>query len=503
MNFFLISKIKFGEFMRYIKFIFIYILAILSYAKAIALSDNMSVFPLQNYSQDVNHWLPESNHNYNIPLLNKLDQQKRFIDLKKRYFGSSDNDYSPWSSKYVNYVLQEQSNKNIYDGESETISRFNNIGKNESSIGYGMNYRAYSGDWINTIATNMNVSQFKIELSYEANNRGILVDNVAVRSLPTDDPFYYSYKIAGNGYPFDILQSSSLLVGTPVYVIGFSSDKQWSLILSPEVIGWVKSNSIAYASDDFIKKWSQVAQHSLGAITQTNVSILDNNDNYRFSAYIGTMLPLVEKNKILIPVKNNKGSAEIISAYVQNSAVELMPLSTTPANFAKLLKQLVGRPYGWGGLGFYNDCSAELKFIYATFGIFMPRNSSQQIMTGNVVDISAKSLDERTEYLINNGRSLMTLVRIPGHIMLYIGAYAGKNTVIVPVVYNNIWGLSPLDRARRSIIGGSVFLPLLTQYPEDLSLAALLARPVLQLVYLDQLPNKEIKLGLSQLLYLS
>jgi hypothetical protein len=116
-------------------------------------------------------------------------------------------------------------------------------------------------------------------------------------------------------------------------------------------------------------------------------------------------------------------------------------------------------------------------------------------------DISNKSLDERVEYLIDNGIPLDTLIRIPGHIMLYIGTYEGKNSVMVPVMYSVICGLSPSDRTRRAIIGGGSFLPLLNQYPEDLSLAPLLSRHVVQLIYLDQMPDKGIKLGMSQLLY--
>ena len=476
----------------------------ITYNIAVALSDNISIFPLQNYSQSVAHWLPESSSDYNTPLLSKQEQNLRFKDLKSRYFGYGDNDYSPWSGKYVNFVLQEHAEKSIYEGEQTNIANFNNQGKGESDIGYGMNYRPYSAKWINSITQNMNLAQLQGKLSYNKNKRAILVDNVAVRALPTSDPFFYSYKIAGNGYPFDMLQSTSLFIGTPVYVIATSVDKQWQLILSPEVIGWVKANSVAFVSSDFIESWSNAANSNLGAITQTNTSIIDNNGNYRLTTYIGTMLPLYAKNsskQIIIPVKNSKGNAEIIPATVLGDAVAKMPLVATSANFAKLLNQLVGRPYGWGGLEFFNDCSAELKDIYATFGIFLPRNSGQQIMVGKVVDISSKSLDERITYLNKNGRKLMTLVRIPGHVMLYIGAFQSENAIVVPVVYNNLWALSPSDRSRRAVLGGGVFLPLLAQYPEDLELTSPLSRPVVQLVYLDQMPESAIKLGLDQLLY--
>ncbi|MDI5752273.1 hypothetical protein MJL79_16785, partial [Salmonella enterica subsp. enterica serovar Montevideo] len=90
----------------------------------------------------------------------------------------------------------------------------------------------------------------------------------------------------------------------------------------------------------------------------------------------------------------------------------------------------------------------------------------------------------RIDYLTRYGKPFTTLVYIPGHIMLYIGNTT-MNGQVVPMTYQNIWGLRPNHANSRSIIGEAVFLPLLRFYPENPELISLAGKVLFKLGYIE------------------
>ncbi|MBP9743263.1 MAG: C40 family peptidase, partial [Burkholderiales bacterium] len=230
----------------------------------------------------------------------------------------------------------------------------------------------------------------------------------------------------------------------------------------------------------------------------------DQYNEYRFRGYVGMIFPVsqITKNgiQILIPFKQINGMATISYSNLTNNKAAILPIRASAANFALLFKALQGRNYGWGNLGFYNDCSAEMKAIFTMFGFFMPRSTSNQIFAGKMVDISNLDARARSDYLIKNGVPLLTLVRIKGHILLYIGSYKEVNGSEFALSYQQMWGMSPKDRSSRFVIGQSVFLPLLLTYPENKELASELDNKIFQLIYLNQVPDKPLNLDLYKLL---
>ncbi|MFC0140269.1 hypothetical protein ACFFJN_09450 [Erwinia mallotivora] len=56
-----------------------------------------SVFPLANYSQGINKWIPSDSPDYNRPVISSESQQHHFTELKKKYFGTGLSDRSPWN----------------------------------------------------------------------------------------------------------------------------------------------------------------------------------------------------------------------------------------------------------------------------------------------------------------------------------------------------------------------------------------------------------------------
>jgi len=471
----------------YSTFLAIFLIAI----SAIATELPITMFSLDKYDQNIDHWVKPSDPDYNAPLIKFSDQKNRLKEYYNHYYATDGNSLSPWYHKHVRTTLKQELENHI--SEQKIISKYDNTSKtNLTKIGYAENFRPHSKQWIKNIIANMNLEQFMLPIKYKPNNRGIAIKNLHARDLPTTDPYFYNFSLPGEGYPFDNLQESSLWVGTPVYIIGQTLDQQWYLVLTPHFIAWVQSDGIAKTSKAFITKWQKYAKQKLVAITRTNVSVFDNNNQYRFNAYIGAVFPGKNSTKntinILIPSANSYHNAQITFAKLGNKDATVMPLAVTPHNFATIISNLIGRPYGWGNMYFYNDCSAELQSLYTPFGIWLPRNSSAQIKIGKLVDKSSESSQERLKYLIENGKKFMTIIKIDGHVMLYLGSYLNPNSAAhepMAMTYQNKWGLKPLDNSYRAIIGQSALLPMLPTYPEDPKLNSLANEKYFQVSYLE------------------
>ncbi|HJD66363.1 MAG TPA: SH3 domain-containing protein [Rickettsia endosymbiont of Bembidion nr. Transversale] len=452
----------------------------------------LTLFPLEKYDQNVSTWLNPDDPNYNTPLLAADTQQRHFKLFYEHKYGK----LSPWDQNFVNLVLHKASPEDIISIQEEIVSKYSNRGKKaEDDIGYAENYRPYSPAWADQITYNMNIAQFA-NLDYNPNNRAIAIDNLHARALPTNDVHFYSNKIAGQGYPFDNLQETAIWVGTPLYVVGTTMDKNWSLVIAPSsFLTWVESRGIAKASSRFIDNWQKAAKLKLGAITQTNTNIIDLNGRSLFTAYIGSVFPIVDSKdtsnkKLMIPVvENNRAIIKHVS--VPNENVEIMPLSFTQHNMANLMSSLIGRPCGWGNMYFYNDCSAELKNLFTPFGVWLPRNSGAQaeFIKENfyAIDMSAATSLERLSYLMKNGKPFLTIIHIEGHVFLYIGNYPNvhnKESTLMAMTYQNIWGLRPKNENSRIVIGGSLFLPLLLEYPEAPKAQSLADKKRFEILYL-------------------
>ncbi|MGC2959836.1 SH3 domain-containing protein [Paraburkholderia graminis] len=482
-------------------------------------ADNLTLFPLAAYDQNVDHWLEPDSAGYDKPFLSPADQQAHFQALYARYFGTGTSAPSPWNSAYVTMRVYRQQGADVAALQQRRIARFDNTGKSGAGIGYGENFRPHDKAWIDAIARNMNVAQFTDAPVYQPARRAIATTNLMVRELPTTDPSFYDHRLAGEGYPFDNLQISAVRPGTPLYVLGTSVDGAWHYVQTPDVQGWVRSDGVGMASERFVDSWRAASAKSLGAVIGAFSPVRDSRGVFRFEAPAGTLLPLVAASAdravrgrmrasapafdvssndnetgmdanaapppptprtVLVPARGAEGEALIRTAELDDTQIAPMPLAATPRHLATLMKALIGRPYGWGNSGLYNDCSSELQSIFATFGVWLPRHSSTQMSAGRMIDLSASTPAQRLDYLAAHGVPLRTLIYIGGHVMLYIGNTT-RNGVTVPVVYQDIWGLRPSDNSRRAVIGGSVILPLLEHIPEDATLQSLAGTPTFQI----------------------
>ncbi|CEG55574.1 SH3 domain-containing protein [Legionella fallonii] len=441
------------------------------------------------YSQNANDYLSPDGEDYNKNLLGPEYQNLQLKQFYNHYYSTDAQGLSPWSAQMVTSALPLM--KKI---EIEILEDFNNQKKSNEDKHYAENFKEHDQTWWSRIRDNMDLyalasSEFKEE------NRAISVANTYARGLPDNAPDFFHASLPGQGFPFDNLQESAIWAGTPLYIFSVSKDKAWSLVLTPDgYFAWVKSNDIAYVSSGFINQWQTAAQHSLIAVTQTEASIIDDQQQFQFTGYVGSVFPMIERNSqqtsILIPAKNSHNQAMIKTGIINTNASDIMPLTASPKSLVKIINQLKNRPYGWGGAFFFNDCSQEMKSIFTPFGIWLPRNSAQQAQLSSTLDLSKNNVDERISLLKEKGHPLMTIIYIGGHVMLYVGKKDINNNKEAAITYQNVWGMSPENNDKRYVIGQSLFFPLLKHYPENPDVSSLADEPNFKLIYLDELNLK-------------
>lgn len=461
-------------------------------------SELISLFPLEHYSQNISDWIDPSDTDYDKTLLTPAQQTIRQAELFAKYFGAR----SPWSSEYINRVYSKGLGEDLQFAEQKKVASFDNENKSQGTIQYGSNFIPHTKEWITKIKNNMNLQQFSHQI-YNPLHRAIAIDNLQGRVLPTNDVSFFSHKIAGQGYPFDNLQASTIWTGTPLYILGETQDHSWSLVHTPNFIAWVKTNGIAIADEEFVKNWQQKAQKQLVAITETQISLIDIEKNaYRFTGYIGMIFPGEKfKNgiRIAIPIVDANRHAQIYHAELSHQEAVLMPFLPTPHHFVELMNRLIGRPYGWGGMYRHSDCSAELKNLFIPFGILLPMHSTNQVDPESFivkqVDLSEQSMDQRLDYLAKHGHKFMTIGYVGGHVFLYLGNYTNPNNPKEKVIltYQAMWGLKPETADSRMIIGKSALFPLLKSYPENPQLVPQANKTYFQLGYLDPSPEQMVQ----------
>ncbi len=279
----------------------------------------------------------------------------------------------------------------------------------------------------------------------------ITVHAADLRLAPTMSPRFTRLEGAGQGYPFDDFQQTSLHAGTPLAVIHASKDGAWLLAVSSVASGWIQSEHVAFAGERFRERWEA---GPFIAFLEDGVPIAAQGC-YWGKASIGAVLPSAGEGCVLVPVRGRSGMAEAVSARLpEGTLVSPLPLELTADNIAALGNRMMGQKYGWGGLYGNRDCSATMRDLFAPFGVWLPRNSAAQAKSGSYVALRGDTAEERQRDIIRLGIPFRTLICIKGHVGLYVGSYQGE-----PVFYHESWGIRrqlPDGRAGRLIIGRTV-----------------------------------------------
>lgn len=265
---------------------------------------------------------------------------------------------------------------------------------------------------------------------------GFIVRFADQRFLPTDETLTEEPWNVN----FDELQNSDLDIGDPVVVLHQSLNGKWFYAQSDVSSGWVKAEKVALCDSVNIKDF--LSKENFAVVIKPKADIYLNPELTQFYDHVrmGVRFPMTQKLQgvveIILPVRNEYGLLAMQKGYLKGSDVNESYLPYTPRNTITQAFELLNEPYGWGGMHGEQDCSRFLQEIFATVGIYLPRDSKDQAKVGKLIAEFDDKINDRQkrDSIVKNAVGGVALLPLKGHILLYLGAVDGQ-----PYVIHAVW----------------------------------------------------------------
>ncbi|MBI4971468.1 MAG: SH3 domain-containing protein [Candidatus Omnitrophica bacterium] len=263
---------------------------------------------------------------------------------------------------------------------------------------------------------------------------GILIRDTNVRLLPTNEVFT---KEPGD-LEFDELQNSRGRAFSIIRILHSSKDQGWFYVQCSDVHGWVPIDDVAIVPTKRAAKTLSAPENFLMVLGDAVTVYSDPEMRIPFTQVrMGTKLTVISVSDkissnytVTIPIKGTGGMVDIATAYVKNTNdVRIGYLPFSRENILRQAFRLLGKPYGWGGMWKARDCSSFLQDVFLTVGVVLPRNSSAQANTGcyfvKFNNEKSKIPDSKKQAALDQAPPVTSLLRLNGHIMLYLGKVNG------------------------------------------------------------------------------
>lgn len=235
---------------------------------------------------------------------------------------------------------------------------------------------------------------------------------------------------------FDEGQNSGENTGSPLVLYHDSADGLWAFGACATSTGWFLKSELSIVSQ---KDWLDYQNANRKVVcTEARADLWLDEKATRFHNFcrMGSVFPYLGETKdyyrIRIPVSDS-----LAIGYIAKTEASDGFLAYTPRNVYRQAFKLLNMPYGWGDTGSDFDCSSLLKSLFATFGINLPRNGLFQAKAArNHYEFSERGSEEnKQQTLINKAVPGITLLRLNGHIMLYLGFLNAKVYAL-----HDVWG---------------------------------------------------------------
>lgn len=278
----------------------------------------------------------------------------------------------------------------------------------------------------------------------QATRYGMVTQRANLRTFPTR---LRVFNRAGDT-DIDRFQESALFPGTPVVIAHESRDRKWWFVVSRLYAAWIEKRYVAQGGKqavfDYTRKRPYVVVTGATARTVYTPEMPEVSD---LQLEMGVRVPLLADwppdqpvngqhpysgHVIELPVRDQDGALRFSPALLPRTAdvsADYLPL--TRANVLRQSFKFLGERYGWGHDYNARDCSGFVSEVYRSFGVELPRNTSDQSVSPalNRIAFDASDSAEKRRAAVND-LQVGDLVYIPGHVMMMIGRDNGMPYVI-------------------------------------------------------------------------
>lgn len=181
--------------------------------------------------------------------------------------------------------------------------------------------------------------------------------------------------------------ATQALLGTPLNVL--KKEGGWYLVQTPDkYISWIDWGGLQLMNREAFEKW-QAAEKLIVVKPFGFLYDAPSNDAATIGDLVmGNIMELDQASEGFFSIKLPDGRA----GFVKETGVRYLrewvgALKPTPESLVNTSFAFKGLPYLWGGTSFKGvDCSGFTKTVFFMNGLIIPRDASQQIHTGKLVD---------------------------------------------------------------------------------------------------------------------
>ena len=365
------------------------------------------------------------------PEIEQLDDLVNLPQNVEAYLKNIDNNISIYAiqNKYEKYYFRMWNKNKPQESLKSVKWPFSSYCVGRS---YGANLKPLKQSFFDNMLRRSNFDNYA-----KLNLKAITLKEISLRSFPTNKPLFKNPTEAGEGFPFDYIQNSTVHMNKPILVSHYSKDKEWAYVFSSFTSGWIKRSEFVVLDKKYTDIWQKAQQIR---ITKEDVSIYKQNGKFLFKTKIGMLFALVDENKDTYTVLTVQSSSNhnpiFVNVHISKNIAQKDILELNSNNLKTIINEVSKTNYGWGGLYGQRDCSSMLRDLYAPFGIWLPRNSSQQAKVGKIISFKDLNNDEKISLIKDKAIPFQTLLYKKGHIVLYLGTYNDE-----VIVFHNTWGI--------------------------------------------------------------